>query len=140
MNNDTQINSEELDLSELPGYMELVKAQADNTLTTEKIAASVGRLRIEIENELADMKETPQTWLSLLSFFIPFIGMQRKWYQDQHRLYLQARLKNLTFILAIFAGSSQVQAKLEEQMAILKKSQEKYNNERKWMGGGERRG
>lgn len=138
MNNDTSINSEELDLSELPGYMELVKSQADNTLTTEKIAASIGRLRVEIENQLADMPETPQTWLSLLSFFIPFIGMQRKWYQDQRRLYLQARLKNLNFILGVFSGSAQIQAKLEEQMAILKKSQEKYNNERKWMGGEQR--
>ncbi len=128
------LQTEELELSEIPGYMELVNASRDNVLTVEKIKATIYALRTEVEKELSEIKETPQTWASVLSFFIPFIGIVRKWYEDQRRLYLQARLKNLTLILTIFNNSELIGKKLEEQMATLKKTQQKYIDERRWMG------
>ena len=134
MVDENQIKTEELELSELPGYMDLMKAAQSNTLTTDKIKAVTRQLRDQVENELSKFEETPQTWLSLLSLFIPFLGMIRKWYQDQKRVYLPARLMNLTLILSVFNGSEQTAKRLEEQMANLRKSTEKYRNERKWMG------
>jgi hypothetical protein len=59
--------------------------------------------------------------------------MMRKWYQDQRKMYLQARLKNLTMIAMIFTNSEHVQKNLEKQMAALKATTQKYTDERRWM-------
>ena len=133
MTEEPKINSEELELTEIPGYMQLVDAQRQNVLTIDKIRSVIISMKDEVEKELADIKETPQTWLSLISFFIPFVGMMRKWYQDQRKMYLQARLKNLTMIAMIFTNSEHVQKNLEKQMAALKATTQKYTDERRWM-------
>ena len=130
------LQSEELELSEIPGYMQLVDAQRANVLTPEKVQSVIYGLSKEVDRELAKFEETPQTWLGLIVFFIPFIGLVRKFYQDQRKLYLQARQKNLTLILGIFTNSEQIQKKLEEQMKALKDSQQKYTDERRWMRNG----
>ena len=135
MNED--LKSEQLELSEIPGYINLVDAQRANILTTERIQSAIYQMRTEVEKTLADIEEAPQTWLGVISFFIPFIGLVRKFYQDQRKLYLQARLKNLTMILTIFTNSEQVQKKLEEQMKALKESQQTYIDERRWMKNGQ---
>jgi hypothetical protein len=113
--------------------MQLVDAQRSNVLSVEKIQSVIYSMRTEVEKDLADIKETPQNWLGLISLFIPFIGIVRKWYSDQRRLYLQAQLKNFTLILNIFTNAEMVQKKLEQQMAALKETQQKYLDERRWM-------
>lgn len=131
--NPEQLQTEELELSEIPGYIELVNASRENVLTLDKVKSTIYALRNEVERELSEIKETPQTWTSVLSFLIPFVGIVRKWYDDQRKMYLQARLKNLTLILAIFNNSEAVGKKLEAQMEALKKTQQKYADERRWM-------
>ena len=131
------IESEELDYAEIPGYMELAKAAQQNVLTVEKVHSLIKQLKNEVEKELTDIKETPQTWISFLAFCIPVYGLIRKWYEDQRKLYLQARLKNLTMITAIFTNADSVQKKLEEQMANLRQTTQKYADERRWMRNGQ---
>jgi hypothetical protein len=133
MINETNLHTEEVELSQIPGYMQLVDAQRSNVLSVEKIQSVIYSMRTEVEKDLADIKETPQNWLGLISLFIPFIGIVRKWYSDQRRLYLQAQLKNFTLILNIFTNAEMVQKKLEQQMAALKETQQKYLDERRWM-------
>lgn len=69
-----------------------------NQLTPDSIIDFVRRIRGSLEDELAKTNESPQDWIGVLSLFIPFYGLIRKWYQDQNRIQLQARIKNMVLI------------------------------------------
>jgi hypothetical protein len=118
------VNSEDLRPNELAGYMALVDAVRNSTLTVEKLRGSITLLKDAVEQELSEIQETPQTWITLVALFVPFAGMMRKWYMDQRKVYLLARLKNLILISNIFLQSERVQKDLERQIANLKKAQE----------------
>ena len=119
------IETEELRPNELQGYISLVDAVRNSTLTVEKLQSAIGAIKDSVDMELSLVKDTPQTWLSALSFFIPIVGLIRKWYQDQKVMQLQARAKNLNFILGIFANSDKTRKELERQIKNLKDAQQK---------------
>ena len=118
------VETEDLRPNELQGYMTLVDAVRNSTLTVEKLQSAIGAIKDQVDMELSQVKDTPQTWLSVLSFLIPIVGLIRKWYQDQKFMQLQARAKNLNLILGIFANSARTRKELERQIDNLKKSNE----------------
>lgn len=124
------IRSDELRPNEIPGYQALVDSVRNNTLSVDKVKGSILLMKSTVEADLNKFESAPQTWVSLLTLFIPFLGVIRKWYQDQHTLYLQARLKNLSMICDIFTNAERVQQELERQINNLRKAQTAENERR----------
>jgi len=76
-----------------------------NVMTISHIRHFVHTLKVSVEQELdKERKRTPKEFMSLLALFIPFYGLVKKWYQDEHRLYLEARLSNLILIESFLIG------------------------------------
>lgn len=88
-----------------------------NQLTVEGVKQYVRSCREAVENELAGIKETPQSWTGILALFIPFLGLIKKWYQDQHKLGLEARIRNYVLIEAFLSTPDKARAALERAIA-----------------------
>src|SRR5258705_11338275 len=131
MRDEFGVNTEDLRPNEIAGYQALVDAARNNVLTTDRIRGSIILMKAEVEAELSNIEGTPQSWLSLLGLFLPIIGIIRKWYLDQHSMYLQARLKNLNLIYLIFTNSERVQLELDKQINNLHKAQQEEEDRRK---------
>ncbi len=130
MRDEFGVNTEDLRPNEIAGYQALVDAARNNVLTTDRIRGSIILMKAEVEAELSNIEGTPQSWLSLLGLFLPIIGIIRKWYLDQHAMYLQARLKNLNLISLIFTNSERVQLELDKQINNLHKAQQEEEDRR----------
>lgn len=88
-----------------------------NQLTPDSIIDFVRRIRGSLEDELAKTNETPQDWIGVLSLFIPFYGLIRKWYQDQNRVQLQARIKNMVLIETFLVSPKKAKEALNAAIA-----------------------
>lgn len=98
----------------LHGWME---ALSQNTLTIESVKTYIVSMRDAVEHELSGTKDAPQSWLSLLSFLIPLIGIIRKWYQDQHEIELKARLRNYRLIEAFLSSPERAKRAIDQAIA-----------------------
>lgn len=110
---------ERLRSEERARIISLLGAAQGNNLTVEKVKDHIYNLKLAAEQELTEIKDVPQNWISLLALFIPILGIMRKWYQDQRVLSLQARLRSYTLIYNIFAAPKVAQRQLEDELGNL---------------------
>ncbi len=87
------------------------------SLTIPKVQQYVSGMRAAIEQELTSKSETPQSWMSVLSLLIPLVGIVRKWYQDQRKVELQARLRNYMLLEALLTAPDKAQQEMERAVA-----------------------
>lgn len=86
-------------------------------VNVQSIREYVGKMRESVGNALTAIDDVPNDWLSLMGLFIPFIGIIRKWYLDQKRLGLQARLRNYILLEAMLSTPAKAKAEIEKQIA-----------------------
>lgn len=109
---------EDLTTAERETLMEWTKVLDSNQLDVGAVKQFVHQLKQSVQSELEKAKqETPATWLSALALFIPFYGLLKKWYQDEHKLYLEARLRNLMMIEAFLIGPKKAREALDRAIA-----------------------
>lgn len=90
-----------------------------NQLTLDGVKNYVASLKSSVEQELQKYRETPQTWLGVISLFIPIYGLIRKWYQDQYKLGLESRLRNLMLLDAFLASPEKAKEALEKAIGSI---------------------
>lgn len=88
-----------------------------NTLTLPKVKDYISAMRAQIEQELTEKSDTPTSWLTITSFLIPIIGIIRKWYADQRKVELTARLRNYVLLEQLLTSPEKAQENLERQVA-----------------------
>jgi len=96
-----------------------LKVLDSNQLDVEQVRIFVHTLRKEIETQLVQYKETPSGWVSIFAMFIPFYGLLTKWYQDQNRIGLEMRLRNILLIEDFLTGPQRARDALNRQIASL---------------------
>ena len=79
----------------------------------------ISKMRDSVSQGLSELEETPTTWLSLLCFLIPLIGIIRKWYLDQKRVSMTARLRNYVLLEAFLSTPERAKAAMEKAVASL---------------------
>lgn len=89
-------------------------------ITIGTVKEYVTRMREAVAKELGTIKETPQTWQGILGMFIPFVGLLRKWYSDQHELMLKARLKNYIMLEELLSTPDRANKMLESVLSGIK--------------------
>lgn len=77
----------------------------------------IAKMRDSVATSLTELEESPTTWLSLLCFLIPLIGIIRKWYLDQRRVALTARLRNYILLEAMLSTPEKARAAIEKQIS-----------------------
>lgn len=100
----------------LNGWLSVLQS---NQLDIEAVKRFVHALKGSIEDQLVAIKETPQDWVSIVSLFIPFYGLIKKWYQDQNRLGLEMRLRNIILIESFLESPAKAKEALQRQIASL---------------------
>lgn len=93
-----------------------------NELTVHKIREYVSGMRASIEQELTDKSDIPRDWLSIASFLIPIIGIIRKWYADQRKVELMARLRNYVLLDQLLSSPEKAKENLDRQVAAFASS------------------
>ena len=91
-------------------------------LTLEHVQEYIKILREAAENEVTKAQDLPTTWLSLVSLFIPFYGLIKKWYVDKQALEARSRLRVYSLIEAFLDGPKKAEKALEKQLAMFPKS------------------
>ena len=79
----------------------------------------ISKMKDGVVQNLSEIDDIPNDWLTVLCFFIPIIGIIRKWYLDQKKLALIARLKNYTLLDAFLASPQKAQKALEKVISSL---------------------
>lgn len=92
-----------------------------NNLTLENIKDYIISLRENAERELVKVKETPNSWLSLLSLFIPLVGIIRKWYLDKQDIEIRSRLRCYLLIESFLSTPEKAKKAIERQLAMFPK-------------------
>ncbi len=88
-----------------------------STLTLEDVKENIRRMRDAVEQELTQKRNSPEKWVTLLTFFIPILGIIQKWYQDQREVELKARLRCYTLIEALLTSPERAREQLERAIA-----------------------
>ena len=111
---------EDLTQAERDVYLLWNKTLDSNQLTVELVRDYVRSIRDALEQELAVYKqETPHSWIGVLSLFIPFYGLIQKWYQDQNRIGIQSRLRNIVLLEAFLIGPVKARKAVEQAMTSM---------------------
>lgn len=114
---------EELNTAERQTLSEWTKTLESNEQTVRSVFGFIKGLRVAVEQELdTQRKETPQSFLSLLALLIPFYGIVKKWYQDEHKLFLEARLRNLLLIESFMIGPKRARQAMDRAVGGMAKS------------------
>jgi len=109
---------EELNSVEKETYFQWLKVMESNQLTVMRVRRFVHMMRVALEEEmLKERKQTPSNFLSLLSLFIPFYGLIKKWYSDEHRNYLEGRIANLILIESFLLGPKRAKEYLDQMIS-----------------------
>ena len=87
-----------------------------NQLTVEKVLEYIVKMRDSIEKDLAKERNTQYDFLSMLCFFIPIVGIIRKWYQDQRKLELEARLQNYLLLEAFLSSPEKAKQAIRDRL------------------------
>ena len=96
-----------------------IEAFNKSEVNVHKIRGHMERMRLSVEDALTKVNETPTDWLSLFSLFIPFVGIIRKWYMDQQRLMLTARLRNYILLEALLLSPERAKESIERSIASM---------------------
>lgn len=89
------LDFDDLNEGEKDWLLQKVNALSEGQLTIDKIREAIRAMRDHTEQELTTRKDAPTNFVTLLTYFIPVIGLIRKWYHDQHEVELRARLRVL---------------------------------------------
>ena len=102
--------------------MQMLEVAQQSKVTLETFREYIPKLRNALEKELTEIaaKEHSESWLTLLTFCIPIIGIIRKWYQDKRRLMLEARLENYMLMESFFTTREQTIAEIQRRINNLK--------------------
>lgn len=91
-----------------------------NQITVVDVRNYVIRMRDSVAQALTELDEVnPSTWLGILGLFIPFVGIVRKWYLDQRKLALEARLRNYILLEQMLSTPDRARAAVEKQVAAM---------------------
>lgn len=74
----------------------------------------VSKMRDSVAQSLSELDEVPNDWLTVVCFLIPLIGIIRKWYSDQHRVMLTARLRNYILLEAFLSSPEKAKRAIEK--------------------------
>lgn len=109
---------EELTSAERQTLSEWTRVLDSNQLDVDAVKRFVHSLKTTVQNELdIQRRSTPNTWVGVLCLFIPFYGLLKKWYQDENKLFLEARLRNLSLIEAFLIGPKSAKEAVERAIA-----------------------
>lgn len=112
-----------------PEELQTLLSWADQLQSKEATIADVrfhiSQMKEFVEQELTAKKELPNKWLHLLSYFIPFVGLIEKWYQDQYELGLKARLRNYMLFENFLASPERRKKAIESQIERLAQNAQK---------------
>lgn len=109
---------EDLTIAERETLIEWTQVLDSNQLDVDAVRGFVHSLKQSVQSELETIKqETPQSFVSLLALFIPFYGLVKKWYQDERRIYLEARLRNLMLLESFLTGPKKAREALDRAIA-----------------------
>lgn len=105
---------EELNSAERTTLKNWQESLNTNPMTIRSVYGYIKNLRVAVEQELDTFrKETPPNFLSLLALLLPFYGIVKKWYQDEHKVYLEARLHNLLLIESFMIGPARAKQAMD---------------------------
>lgn len=110
---------EDLTSAERETLMGWIADLDSNQLTLQSVQTYIRNLKQSVEQELQKQREVPQTWISILVLLIPLYGLIKKWYQDQYKLGLEARLRNLMLIEEFLATPEKARAALERAIGSI---------------------
>lgn len=111
---------EDLTQAERDVYLLWNQTLDSNQLTVDLVRDYVRSIRDSLESELSQFKqESPSSWLGILSLFVPFYGLIQKWYQDQQRIAIQARLRNIVLLEAFLIGPAKARKAIEKAMTSM---------------------
>lgn len=109
---------EELTSAERDTLLQWTKVLDSNQLDIDAVRQFIHSLKGSVQTELDNLrKETPGTWVSPLALLIPFYGLLKKWYYDEHRIYLEARLRNLMLLESFLIGPKKARESLDRAIA-----------------------
>lgn len=108
---------EDLTVHEREYLQKWLEAIKTNTLSIPRIKEYIAGMRAQVEQELTDKNDVPTTWLGIMSFLIPIIGMIRKWYADQRQLELKARLRSYVMLEAMVTSPEKAQEAVDRAIA-----------------------
>lgn len=94
-----------------------LSALDNNQVNAYSIKEYIAKMRDSVAHALTEIDDTPSNWLSILGLFIPFVGIVRKWYVDQKKLGLQARLRNYLLLEAFLSSPEKARAAIERQIS-----------------------
>lgn len=113
------LNMNELQPEELQTLLSWADQLQSKEATIADVRFHISQMKEFVEQELTAKKELPNKWLHLLSYFIPFVGIVEKWYQDQYELGLKARLRNYMLLEAFLASPERRKKAIESQIERL---------------------
>lgn len=109
---------EDLTSGERETLIQWTKVLDSNQLDVDSVRGFIHSLRQNVQSELEKFRqETPHNWLSFFALLIPFYGLLKKWYQDEHRVFLEARLRNLMLLEAFLIGPKKAREALDRAIA-----------------------
>ncbi len=97
-------------------------------ITVSSIQEHIKQMKEGVERELTARKEVVPSWLTFLSYFIPFVGLIRKWYQDQNELGMKMRLRNYLLLEDFLFSPIKAKKSLEMQLQRIGKSKGESHN------------
>lgn len=116
--NKVGLQYEDLTSAERDTLLEWTKVLDSNQLDVDSVRQFVHSLKQSVEAEIDKLrKETPQNWVSVFALFLPFYGLLKKWYMDEHKVYLEARLRNLILIESFLIGPKKAREALDRAIA-----------------------
>lgn len=115
----------ELQPDELQTLLSWTDQLGEKEVTIQDVRSHISQMKEYVETELTAKKELPNRWLHLLSYFLPFVGLIEKWYQDQYELGLKARLRNYMLLEAFLATPERRKKAVEAQIERLASNAQK---------------
>lgn len=103
-------------------YFKWLNVLSTKEVSPEDIKSYIVSMRHAIEMELTKGDDS-LSWVSIISGFIPFFGLIRKWYQDMKQLELKARLRNYILLETFLNSPEKARRALERNIkgGVIKK-------------------
>lgn len=108
---------EDLEVDEQETLNTWLSAVNKNQVNMMNVREYVAKMRDSVAQTLSEIDDIPNTWLSILSLLIPLVGIIRKWYMDQRRVMLIARLRNYILLEAMLSTPERAQKAIEKMIA-----------------------
>lgn len=117
---DKGLKFEDLNPDEKEIYFSWNEALSKSKISVDSVRDFITQSRYAIELELTESKDKPQSWISLLTLFIPIVGIIRKFYQDRRESELKARLRNYILIENMLTSPERAEKMIKKQISNIK--------------------